>query len=223
MRHKYWRASALAGLFGLVISVGLGVDLAAAHPRDDKQADAEHAKQDLAATPIEQIERETRANADKTKKATGDTPGRRTDDQTVPNARLSAVAAQDAGQGGKWSSVYSTSVVPIFQAVLPNGKVLIWDSAGQNPPTQTSDHSFTRAMVWNPATNTSVRRDVQGYNIFCAGYIQLADGRVLVAGGNKNAAMDGIVQTHIFDWRNETWSRGPDMSAGRWYPSLAAL
>ncbi len=223
MRHRYLRASALAGLFGLVISAGLGANLAAAHPRDDKQTDVEHAKQDLAATPIEQIEKETRANADKAKKATGDTPGRRTEDQTVPNAKLSAVAAQDAGQGGKWSSVYNTSVVPIFQAVLPNGKVLIWDSAGQNPPTQTTNHSFTRAMVWNPATNTSVRRDVQGYNIFCAGYIQLADGRVLVAGGNKNAAMDGIVQTHIFDWRNETWSRGPDMSAGRWYPSLAAL
>ena len=223
MRRKYWRASALAGLFGLIISAGVGVDLAAAHPGDEKKTDAEHAKQDLAGTSITQIEKETKANATKIKEATGETPGRLTDDQTIPNARLAAVAAQDAGQGGKWSTVYNTSVVPIFQAVLPNGKVLMWDSAGENPPTQTSDHSFTRAMVWNPATNTSVRRDVQGYNIFCAGYIQLADGRVLVAGGNKNAAMDGIVQTHIFDWRNETWSRGPDMAAGRWYPSLAAL
>ena len=223
MRRRCWRASALAGLFGLIISAGVGVDLAAAHPGDEKKTDAEHAKQDLADTSITQIEKETKANATKIKEATGDTPGRQTEDQTVPNARLAAVAAQDAGQGGKWSQVYGTSVVPIFQAVLPNGKVLMWDSAGENPPTQTSNHSFTRAMVWNPATNTSVRRDVQGYNIFCAGYIQLADGRVLVAGGNKNAAMDGIVQTHIFDWRNETWSRGPNMAAERWYPSLAAL
>jgi hypothetical protein len=112
----------------------------------------------------------------------------------VPNARLSAVAAEDAGQGGKWSSVISTPVVPIFQAVLPNGKVLIWDSAGQEPPTQTTNHTYTRAMVWNPANNTYVRWDVQGYNIFCAGYIQLPDGRLLVAGDNKNAAMDGIVR-----------------------------
>ena len=63
--------------------------------------------------------------------------------------------------------------------------------------------------------------NVSGYNIFCAGYVQLADGRVLVAGGNKNPAQDGIVQTHIFDWRTETWSRGPDMNAARWYPSVA--
>jgi hypothetical protein len=44
--------------------------------------------------------------------------------------------------------------------------------AGQEPPTQTPNHTYTRAMVWNPANNTYVRWDVQGYNIFCAGYIQ---------------------------------------------------
>jgi hypothetical protein len=64
---------------------------------------------------------------------------------------------------------------------------------------------------------------VQGYNISCARHTQLADGRLLVAGGNKNAAMDGIVQTHIFDWRTVAWSRGPDMAAACWYPALAAL
>jgi hypothetical protein len=136
-----------------------------------KMSDAEHAKRDPG-TPIEQIEAQTRANAEAIKEETGDTPGRRTDEQTVPNARLFAVAAEDAGQGGKWSSVISTPVVPIFQVVLPNGKVLIWDSAGQEPPTQTTNHTYTRAMVWNPANNSYVRRDVQGYNIFCAGYIQ---------------------------------------------------
>ena len=31
------------------------------------------------------------------------------------------------------------------------------------------------------------------------------------------------MQTHIFDWRTETWSRGPDMNAARWYPGVAAL
>jgi Domain of unknown function (DUF1929)/FG-GAP repeat len=223
MRRRLWRARALAGLVGLTISFGMRIDLAAADPGDGDETAAEHAAEDLASTSIEQIEKQTRANATEIAEATGDTPGRRSEEQTIPNARISAVAAQDPGQGGAWSSVLPTSVVPVFQAVLPNGKVLIWDSVGDGPAESSPDHSFTRAMVWDPTTDTSVRRDLQGYNIFCAGYTQLADGRLLVAGGNKNAALDGIVQTHIFDWRTETWSRGPDMAAGRWYPAIQAL
>jgi hypothetical protein len=119
-------------------------------------------------------------------------------------------------------------VVPIFQAVLPNGKVLMWDSVGQSAPEQMTTNNFTRALVWDPSNNTYNRRDVPNYNIFCAGYTQLANGNVLVVGGNKNAAMDGIVQTHIFDWSKEEkgqapWSRGPDMAAARWYPAVQAL
>jgi hypothetical protein len=223
MARRHWRVSALAGLLGLIMSFGVGVNLAAAHPDDENQKDTEHAKEDLANTSIEQIEKETAAQAAKIEKETGNKPGRRNKDQNVPNATLSAAAAQDPGQGGKWSSVLPTSVVPIFQAVLPNGKVLIWDSVGQDAPEQMPDNTFTRAMVWDPQTNTSVRKDVSGYNIFCAGYTQLADGNVLVAGGNKNTALDGIVQTHIFNWQTETWKPGPDMAAARWYPAVQAL
>jgi hypothetical protein len=198
MRRRYWRASALAGLFGLIVSVGMGVDFAAAHPGEGEHNDADHAKEDLAGTSIVKIEKETAAKAAEIKKATGNTPGRRTEDQNVPNARVSAAAAQDPGQGGSWSSVINTDqgtkvgVVPIFQAVLPNGKVLMWDSVGQDAPEQMPTNNFTRAMVWDPSNNTYNRRDVPNYNIFCAGYTQLADGNVLVAGGNKNAALDGI-------------------------------
>jgi hypothetical protein len=227
--RRFWRASALAGLVGLIISAGVSVPLATAHPGDEKHDDAAHAKEDLAGTPIEQIEKDTAAKAAKIKKATGETPGRLTEDQNVPNAKLSAAAADDASQGGKWSPVINTDqgskvgVVPIFQAVLPNGKVLMWDSVGQSAPEQMPTNNFTRALVWNPSNNTYNRRDVSGYNIFCAGYTQLADGNILVAGGNKNAALDGIVQTHIFNWQTETWKRGPDMAAARWYPAVQAL
>jgi Domain of unknown function (DUF1929)/FG-GAP repeat len=234
MQRRYWRASALAGLLGLITSATTGVGIAFAHPGDGDETDVEHAKQDLAGTSIEKIEKDTKANATKIKNETGHTPGRRSDEQTVPNARVSAAAAQDPGQGGNWSSVIPTDqgskvgVVPIFQAVLPNGKVLMWDSVGQSAPEQMPTNNFTRAMVWDPTTNTYNRRDVPAYNIFCAGYTQLANGNVLMAGGNKNAALDGIVQTHIFDWRKEElgqapWSRGPDMAAARWYPAVQAL
>ena len=114
-------------------------------------------------------------------------------------------------------------MVPIFAALLPNGKVLIWDSVGDKAAETYDDQSFTRAAVYDPATGTSKSVNVAGANIFCAGFVQLANGNVFVAGGNADRALNGIRQTHTFDWRTETWSRGPDMQDGRWYPSVAAL
>src|SRR6187200_1577043 len=73
-----------------------------------------------------------------------------------------------------WRSVIPTDqgskvgVVPIFQAVLPNGKVLMWDSVGQSAPEQMPTNNFTRVMVWDPTNNSYKRVDVSGYNIFCA-------------------------------------------------------
>lgn len=126
-------------------------------------------------------------------------------------------------QIGQWSNLIDLPLVPIFAALLPNGKVLMWDSVGDNPTESYATHNFTRAAVWDPATNTHVRVDVSSYNIFCAGFAHMADGRIFVAGGNKDAALNGIRQTHIFDHNTNSWSRGPDMAFERWYPSVAAL
>lgn len=192
-----------------------------AHDDDD----AEHAKQDLVGTPISEIERKTAQNKERIQRETGVEPGAaRADkigesDQTFSAEAVSA----DPGVSGAWSSVIGTPVVPIFQATLPNGKVLIWDSVGDKAAEDYPSHTFTRAMVWNPANNTYKRVDVAGYNIFCAGFAHLQNGNILVAGGNKNADLAGIVQTHIFNWQTETWTRGRDMAAERWYPSVAAM
>jgi hypothetical protein len=223
MWSRLCRAVISMGTAGLAMSLLVGVGAAAAHPNDPHESDEQHAAQDLAGTPIEQIERETRASAARINKATGTSPGGRTAQQRVANEEASIEAADDPGQGGRWSPVVATPVVPIFQALLPNGKVLLWDSVSDQAAEDSPDHTFTRAAVWDPSTNTAKPVNVPGFNLFCAGYVQLADGRVLVAGGNKSQALDGIVQTHTFDWRTETWTRGPDMNVGRWYPSVAAL
>jgi hypothetical protein len=193
-----------------------------AHPTPGGHDDsAEHAAEDLVGTPMTEIERGAKARADEVQRQTGTRPGRRSaQEQTVANA-IAAVA--DPAVSGAWGGVINTPVVPVFNAMLPNGKVLMWDSVGDGPAESYSDQSFTRAAVWDPVTNTSKRVDVQGYNIFCAGYAQLSDGTVLVAGGNRNSSLNGLRKTHLFDWRTETWRRGPDMAAERWYPSVTAL
>lgn len=183
----------------------------------------EHAANDLASTPMSEVERQTTANRVRIQKETRIEPGAARSKKVGTSAATMAAVAADPGMSGQWSPVISTPVVPVFQALLPNGKVLIWDSVGDNATETYPNHTFTRAMVWNPTTNASKRVDVQGYNIFCAGFAHLPNGNILVAGGNANSSLDGIVQTHIFNWQTETWTRGANMASARWYPSVTAM
>ncbi|MGK5680255.1 galactose oxidase-like domain-containing protein [Actinoplanes sp. URMC 104] len=213
-------------LSGLLLSSISGVGAAGAveqtaathdHDHDHDHADGhedsrEHMAQDLVGTPISVIEKETAQNAARIQRATGVRPG---------TARTKVRVAADPGLSGSWGSVVSTPVVPVFEAVLPNGKVLIWDSVGDNAAESYPDHTFTRAMVWNPADDTYKRVDLQGTNIFCAGFAHMSNGNILVAGGNANAKLQGTVTTYVFNWQAETWTRGKDMAAARWYPSVA--
>ena len=220
-RRALWWPLVLA-VSSLGFAAGPPFVLAAAQPvpaQEQPSADDghEHAAEDLAGTSIDQIERQTAVNADRIFHETGRRPG------AAESGASARALSSDPGTSGRWSAVLGTEVVPVFQAVLPSGRVLIWDSVGDNAAETYTNHTFTRAMVWNPADNTYRRVDVQGSNIFCAGFTHLQNGNVLVAGGNKDSSLAGIVQTHIFDWQTETWSRGPDMAAGRWYPSVTEM
>ena len=218
---------------GMLISIATVVTVstlgpalpALAHNGVDHGDDAAHAKEDLADTPVTEIEKATEEAKTKKRRETGIEPGaaRRTTVNGAPATVAPMAVSSDPGVSGAWSQVFTTDVVPIFQAVLPNGKVLMLDSVGDLASEDYTKHDFTRAMVWDPITNTSKDVRVDNYNIFCAGFAHLQNGDILVAGGNKNADLQGIVQTHIFNWQTEKWSRGPDMKAGRWYPSLATM
>jgi Domain of unknown function (DUF1929)/Bacterial Ig domain len=138
-------------------------------------------------------------------------------------AAAAAVAA-DPGQVGQWGPVAEWPVVGIHVALLPNGKVLAWDSVGDRATETFPVHDFTRATVYDPVTGTHTPATVDtGFNIFCAGFAHLADGSLFLAGGNKDAQLNGIVQTHLFNPANNDWTLGPNMAAGRWYPSVTPL
>ena len=139
-------------------------------------------------------------------------------------ARAAAAVVGDEHQVGRWGPVTNWPVVGVHVALMPNGKVLAYDSVGDNPTESYPVHNFTRATVWDPATGTHTRVDVDtGFNIFCSGLGHLPDGSLFLAGGNKNAALDGIRQTHTFNTATNTWSRGQDMAYERWYPSVTPL
>lgn len=141
--------------------------------------------------------------------------------------RFTAAAAgavdEDPSQVGEWGPVVDWPVVGVHVALLENGKVLAYDSVGDLPTESYEVHDHTRATVWDPASGSQTPVDLSGFNVFCSGLAHLVDGTVFLAGGNKNAQLEGIVQTHFFDADTNGWSRGPDMAAGRWYPSVTPL
>src|SRR6185312_11417843 len=84
----------------------------------------DHAAEDLADVSIDQIERGTAANAERIFRETGRRPG------SAGRRTAATAVSADPGTSGQWSAVIGTEVVPVFEAVLPDGKVLMWDSVG---------------------------------------------------------------------------------------------
>ena len=139
-------------------------------------------------------------------------------------AAAAAAVSPDPGQVGQWGPVVPWPVVAVHAALLPNGKVLAYDSIGDRATETYPVQDHTRATVWDPGTGTQTPVNVTtGFNIFCSGLAHLMDGSIFIAGGNKDQQLHGIPQTHIFDPSTNTWSLGPNMYAGRWYPSVTPL
>jgi hypothetical protein len=144
---------------------------------------------------------------------------------TAADARAAARAlTTSVATTGRWGPLVNWPVVGIHEALLPNGKVLAYDSIGDHATETYPNQTFTRATVWDPATGTQTDVTVDtGYNVFCSGLAHLIDGSLFIAGGNKDQQDNGIVQTHVFNYLTNTWSLGPNMAAGRWYPSVTPL
>jgi len=117
------------------------------------------------------------------------------------------------GAVGQWSQPMSWPLVAIHASVLPNGKVISWDTSAN-------------AQLWDPGTGTFTlvaNSTTPTTNPFCSGHSLLPDGRLLVTGGHHFFNGDGLPHTNIFDYQTNTWSRMADMNLGRWYPTTCAL
>jgi PKD repeat protein len=113
-------------------------------------------------------------------------------------------------QVGQWGSVLNWGVQGKHMVLLHTGKVLVWSKGDQ-------------ARVWNPTTGDFQLTPAPFGDTHCAAQVTLADGRILVVGGQNNATHVGINVTSIFDPLTQTWSRGADMAKARWYPTLTTM
>lgn len=142
---------------------------------------------------------------------------------------------------GLWGPLLSIPSTAIHSIVLPTGKVLLISQPKY--PTEIEATAGGNAFVWDPVTNTSrsVPPPAVDYpsgpdrpaNLWCGGQVTLADGRVLVVGGNLEYPVNngigagngfkGGTWVMTFDPWTETWTRYADMPHGRWYPTLTEL
>lgn len=122
---------------------------------------------------------------------------------------LSPIAA-NAQTTGQWTTLTNAPIIPIHNALLPTGKVLMWGRAGAR-------------TVWDPGTNQAAGSSADPeYDQFCSAHVFLADGRMFDAGGHI-VDFVGLAKASTYDAATNTWAGAPDMNAGRWYPTATAL
>jgi PKD repeat protein len=121
-------------------------------------------------------------------------------------------SAQSPATVGQWSAVINTNYESIHTHLLPTGKLFYWSIQEKSLFPQLLD----------PATNNVTPAAAAGYQVFCSGHSFLADGRLFVSGGNLGDLV-GVPNASIYDPLTNTWTRVPDMNAGRWYPTNTTL
>lgn len=116
---------------------------------------------------------------------------------------------------GQWSAPITWPVVAIHASLLPNGKVLTWGQRDRQPAIWTPPATVGSSGTFVSAPETS--------DLFCSGHTLLPNGRVFAAGGHSGSNGIGIRTSAIFDFAANSFSPGPLMQNGRWYPSNTAL
>lgn len=117
---------------------------------------------------------------------------------------------------GQWGSPIQIGVTGIHAALLNNGNVLLWTYS------QHRSTGPTIAKIYNPTTQTVTdATPTFDVDFYCGGMTFLSDGTLFDTGGqDENGVLRGGVQnTEFFDTANSTWTQGPDMTYGRWYPT----
>ena len=91
-----------------------------------------------------------------------------------------------------------------------------WINPGNINCTSYPDSAFASLGLPNPIVN-----------IFCAGFTQLPDGRLMVVGGTETATENGMKHVRIFTpgtySDSGTWAIVDSMADRRWYPTATVL
>ena len=97
-------------------------------------------------------------------------------------------------------------MVGVHLVVMPTGKVFMMSAESQL--------AVGVRAIWDPAWPTIFTDRPSPYaNQFCSGHTLLADGRILITGGDLGQG-EGILDSDIFDPFTETWTDAAEMTLG---------
>lgn len=130
---------------------------------------------------------------------------------TISEPESFVTTADASSTLGEWTPVSGWNANVIHATLMYTGEMLLWGLDTDGSGTKT----------WNPSTNTFTNINIS-HDLFCAGQATLPDGRIFVAGGHISNNV-GIKNTYIFNPANKTWTAGPSMREGRWYPTVTVL
>jgi hypothetical protein len=146
-----------------------------------------------------------------------------------------ALAATDAHLMGSYGALETWPTVAVHATLLPDSRIISWFTNDETGLTRDllanyndqSKHNFTLVDIWNINTNQHSRADNTTTDLFCVGQTLSSDGMVFMAGGHLGT-LDGLfypgsTHTNLFNPLTNTWTRGPDMAEGRWYPTTITL
>ena len=111
---------------------------------------------------------------------------------------------------GQWSSSFPWVDVAVHLTLLPDGRVLSFGRLNGGIP-----------QVWDPS-NGSFTGIPSPSLLFCAGMTYLPAGKLVVVGGHIADGL-GLPNSNVFNFSTNSWTAGPDMARGRWYPTATML
>ncbi|MGQ0779081.1 MAG: galactose oxidase-like domain-containing protein [Pseudonocardiales bacterium] len=153
---------------------------------------------------------------------------------------------------GRWYQVGdqdAAEILAVHAALLPTGKIVYFGGDQHDSGLNVSgDVDHTRLFDCTTHTITTITGLPGNSDLFCAGHAQLADGRILAAGGTRNWGGGGIHppghfiglrDAYLFDPADDSWhvtgklvtqrpaevAEGLDIekTGGKWYPTLLTL
>lgn len=121
---------------------------------------------------------------------------------------------------GSWSPIYTTDVIPVAAANLPDGRILAW-SAWDRTQFTNSPANRTYTTIFDPNNNNNTFSSTlvsdTNHDMFCPGIANGPNGEIIVTGGSNSPS------TSIFSPTNKEWRIGQNMNVGRGYHSMCTL